>query len=478
MTVTAPGRAAPAAARRRPGVTLAGVAVLLLSAAPLVRHYLVEYPAETWQVDLEVYREGAVSVLLGRPVYEWLTGSPQWLPFTYPPFAALLGLPLAVLPFEVAGWVWTAFQLWLLWVSVGVAFGPFLARFGDRAPLARGAVAGVLVWALPVAEGVRFGQVNAVIVALCLVDVGRRVPGAWPRGVLVGIATAVKLTPGVFWVHWAVARRWRPLAVSVATTASVTGLALLVLPAPSAVFWTDALLDPGRLGPNAGTSNQSLRGVLLRLWPGGAGPEGPGAGFTPVWLALVLVVAVVGFGVSRRLERRGERVAVVAVVGMLAVLLSPVSWVHHAHWGVVVVGALLGDGRRRARVVAALAVLGLLLCRLPWWGVTVLVDGDLPRWFGRLLQSGLSVTAVLSVAALWWFLVHRPDAAPSGQIGVGTPAAASSVSTASSAHTPAPIRRTVDSRTRRSSVRPSSAATPETTSSADQAPTNTDTGSS
>ncbi len=466
---------------------LAGVVVLLLSAAPLVRHYLVTYPPEIWQVDLEVYREGAVSVLLGRDVYGWLTGSPQWLPFTYPPFAALLGVPLAVVPFHVAAWVWTALQLALLWVCSGLAFEPFLARFGDRAPLVRGVVAAVLVWALPVAEGIRFGQVNAVIVTLCLVDVARRTPRLLPRGVLVGVATAVKLTPGVFWVHWAVSRRWRPLVVSLVTAASLTALTFLLLPAASAGFWTDALLDPGRLGPNAGTSNQSLRGVLLRLWPGGASLAGPGPAFTPLWVVVVLAVGVFGFSVSRRLEERGERVAVVAVVGMLAVLLSPVAWVHHLHWGIVVVGALLGDGRRRARVVVALVALGVLLARLPWWGVQVLADGDLPRWFGRLVQNGDTFGALLSIVALWWLLVRHPDDARAPgevpparhgtQSGVVTPAAARSVSTASAAHTPPPTRRPAARRILLSSARPSSAPTPETTSSATHEPTNTDTGS-
>lgn len=466
---------APPAARAR-GWVLAGVLVLLVSAAPLVRYYLVRQPPEIWQVDLEVYRDGSLSLLLGRDVYSWLTASPQWLPFTYPPFAALLGLPLALVPFRVAGWGWTALQLFLLWVSTGVAFRPFLDRFGHRAPLVQGAVAAVLVWCLPVAEGIRFGQVNAVVVALCLVDVARRTPRLWPRGVLVGVAAAVKLTPGVFWVHWAVSRRWRPLVASVGATAAVTGLTFLLAPAASATFWTDALLDPGRLGPNAGTSNQSLRGAMLRLWPGGASVAGPGAGFSPAWLVVVLVVAACGFAVSRRLEQRGERVAVVAVVGMLAVLLSPVSWVHHVHWGIVVVGALLGDARRPVRVVAALVALATLLARLPWWGANALATGDLPRWLARAMQSGYTLFALAAVAALWWLLVHRPDAG-AGQNGVGTPAAASSVSAARTAHTPAPMRRTVLSRIRARMARPSSAPMPEMSSNAAQAPAKTETGS-
>jgi len=110
-----------------------------------------------------------------------------------------------------------------------------------------------------------------------------------------------------------------------------------------------------------------------------------------------------------------------------------VSWVHHMHWGIVVVGALLGDGRRPARVVAALVALGALLCRLPWWGVTVLVDGDLPRWFGRLLQNSYSVFAVLSIVMLWLLLVRR------ARTRVTAPSAAAGSSAVSGAHAPSGV---------------------------------------
>ena len=53
----------------------------------------------------------------------------------------------------------------------------------------------------------------------------------------------------------------------------------LLLPEASFAFWGGALQDPSRLGPNMGTSNQSLRGFLLRVGPDGV------AG-TALWLAL------------------------------------------------------------------------------------------------------------------------------------------------------------------------------------------------
>ena len=80
----------------------------LLAALPVVLRYLVFWPIDQWQVDVEVYREAGVSILTGRPVYSAMTEAPQLLPFTYPPFAAVLAIPLAFVPFGVAGWLWTA----------------------------------------------------------------------------------------------------------------------------------------------------------------------------------------------------------------------------------------------------------------------------------------------------------------------------------------------------------------------------------
>src|SRR3954451_5271053 len=62
---------------RRPDRRAVGIwtlAVLLTAAgvAPLVHHYLVSWPQDQWQVDLEVYREAGRSILFGRPIYDVL----------------------------------------------------------------------------------------------------------------------------------------------------------------------------------------------------------------------------------------------------------------------------------------------------------------------------------------------------------------------------------------------------------------------
>src|SRR6185437_4693028 len=221
------------------------------------------------QVDLQVYREAGRSILFGRPIYDELTDPPQLLPFTYPPFAALLATPIALIPFGAVAWLWTAAQVAATAASVWIAGRPLLARARQWAPVATAVLTGLMMWLQPLSDGIRFGQVNAFIVLLCLVDLAAVRP-RWTRGVLIGLATAIKLTPGTFLIYFAWARRWRVALGLVAGAVVATVASFFILPEASLAFWGGALEDPNRLGPNSGTSNQSIHGVLLRIGPGGA----------------------------------------------------------------------------------------------------------------------------------------------------------------------------------------------------------------
>jgi alpha-1,2-mannosyltransferase len=400
------------------------VAVLALAATPVVLRYLVFWPLDQWQVDVEVYREAGVSVLHGRPVYDVLTEAPQLLPFTYPPFAALLAVPLALLPFGVVGWLWTAAQVAATTMVVWYAGQPLVRRAGPWAPVALALLTAPMLWLHPVSDGVRFGQVNAFIVLACVLDLARPRP-RWlrrvPAGVLVGLAMAVKLTPGVFVVHYLVCRRWREAATAVGTAVGVTLVSWTALPDSFWAFWGGALQDPTRLGPNFGTANQSIRGVLLRI-----GPEGlPG---TAIWLVAVAVVAAVGFLLARRFWLAGDWVAEGATVGLLACLLSPVAWIHHYHWVVVVVLALLGGHpeRDRWRLAAAGVVLVWFLMRMPWWGISWLNQPTWPELPGRLLQNADLAGGLVALGLLGW-LDRRSRPSPKRGSGQRTPATSRAV---------------------------------------------------
>ena len=117
----------------------------------------------------------------------------------------------------------------------------------------------------------------------------------------------------------------------------------VLLPEASFAFWGGALQDPNRLGPNA----RHVEPVAARV-PAAGGP-GRRRG-TALWLACVVVVGVVGLRASPGAPTsQGDSVSEVAAVGLMAVLLSPVAWIHHLHWMVVVVLAMLGADPLRDR---------------------------------------------------------------------------------------------------------------------------------
>ena len=331
-------------------------------------------------LDLVVYRTGGEAVLHGWPLYDptFLVHSGGHLPFTYPPFAAVVFAPMGWLPVAVDHVAWSVVCLLALVVLVVVSFRPLVRRWAPRNQvLVVGGLTAAAVVTEPVTEHLSLGQVGIPLVLLCVLDI---VPATtrWPRGLLVGIAVALRLTPGLFVVHFLVTRQWRAAATAAVTTVAVWTLSAVVKPADSwTYFFGGTAFHPDRLGAVLEVANQSVWATLHR-WFGDSG-ELP-------WLLLALVVAVVGLYRARLAHLAGDRLAVVALVGITSELVAPVSWMHHAAWLVPALGVLVADGRRTGRVVAAVAVWVVLLWLQPH---PPHLDGSQPWYEVVLLHESL-----------------------------------------------------------------------------------------
>ena len=337
-----------------------------------------------------MYRDAGRSVLDGRSVYGHLTAPPQRLSFTYPPFAALLSVPLAVLSFDLAGGLWTASELVLTTVITWWGFRRLWPRAGQWWPAALGVLAGLMTQLLPFRDEIKFGQVDELVVVLCLLDCAVRRP-RWPRGVLVGLAAAIKLTPLVFIPYLFLTGRRRASAVAAATAVGLSLLTAAVLPGASRDYWTDDLFHTSRLQDNAGTSNQSLRGMLLRA-------DLPHSVYDVALVVAVLLVAVVGYRQAVRAQRIDE-VAGVGLTGLLAVLLSPVAWIHHLAWLPLIIGTVIADGRSPRRVAAGLGLVVFFVLRVPWIGFHMLHTAW-PQPLARIVQDGFGLMAVVLIATV------------------------------------------------------------------------------
>lgn len=388
------------------------VLIVVLAVAPLVQYWLTNQPDQRL-VDLDVYRTGGQSVLIGRPVYDTFTPPPQLLPFTYPTFGAVLAIPLAMMPWPAAQWVWTALLYVALAITVAYAFRPLLARVRTAArhrwalPLAAALLVAALAYVMPMRDQVRFGQVGIILVAMCAADCLKPDGGRLPRGVLVGLAMAVKLTPGVFVIYLWITGRRRAACTAVGTAVAVTLATFLLLPADSVDYWFGALFSSDRLGANTGTTNQALRGMLMRTYM-------PDLVVTVLWAVCVAAVVYLAYRGARRLSLSSRETAGVAVTGLLSVAVSPVSWIHHLTWVIPAIGALAGEVRDWRRIVAAAVSYVFFVVPVPWLGVTMLADGIGPRVLGKIVQDGFGLGALALMALLVYWLPRRRDTPTNG----------------------------------------------------------------
>jgi alpha-1,2-mannosyltransferase len=343
--------------RRETRTLVRGAVVIVAAGAAFVTERLVGHRNG---IDFDVYRAAGRAVVHGKSLYSpWMATQMGYrLPFTYPPAAALFAVPFGLVPRTLAFVTWDVVSVAALAGVVRRAAGPLLARYDARRA---GALALTLLVALatsPVHNDLLFGQVGIVLMALCIADCVATTT-RWPRGAGIGVATAIKLVPGIFVVYFWLTGRRREARTAALTAVLVTVAALPVRWDDSVEFWTSRFFDNSRVGDNAYFSNQSLNGMLRRAL---------GGDVKPLWLVLAAVVLVHGLYQANRAYRQGHELLAVTVTALGAALASPVSWVHHLVWVVPALALLIGDGRDRRRTAVVLALAFVFTLRLPYLG--------------------------------------------------------------------------------------------------------------
>ena len=357
--------------------------------------------------DLFVYQHAGRTVLDGLPSLrprDPVTG----LTFTYPPFAALVMVPLALMPAWLAAAVWTG-------ASVGaLAAVVVLVRRALHRPAPGWLVALVAGGALalePVWQNLVFGQINALIMLAVLVDLLR--PDRRRSGVLLGLAAGVKLTPLVFVVLLVLVGRRATAGRAVLAFAGTVAVGFLVAPGWATSYWTNGLIDAGRIGPPALAHNQSVYGALTRLLDGR--PQ------TLLWLALALPLCLAVLLVAGCWWRRGDRVLGTCLAAMAMLVASPVSWSHHWVWAVPIALALWERNRWAAAAWTAVFVTRPVLWP-PWsqgreygWSASDHLVGN-----GYLLAAlALSVWAGVALASRARLPARRADIERAPWHGIG-----------------------------------------------------------
>jgi alpha-1,2-mannosyltransferase len=317
------------------------------------------------QMDFQVYRLGGQHVV-GADLYSVdVTVLGRHLLFTYPPLAALLFWPFAHLSVFAGQMTWNAVDLValtaLLAVSVAAARARPPVRTDWRAALMLLAPIGFLLY--PVRSDLLLGQINIILTLMIVADLTMDI--SWrgrhlPRGVLVGVAAAIKLTPLVFIAYLIVSRQWRNARNATLSCLGATGVLFAVNPRASWLYFTKDAFDLRRIGDSEVVGNQTLHAAINRAH------LAPSSTLVDLLSAVVLVL---GIGLATMAYRRSSPLLAVLVCAATGLLISPVSWTHHYVWIVPGLLWLVAGVDRPARgewwAIAAALPFVVLLPSLP-----------------------------------------------------------------------------------------------------------------
>ena len=405
--------------------------------------------------DMKIYHGAMVWWTSGGELYEYVAPETT-LGFTYPPFAALVMLPMAGLPVAVTGWINLVGSVAALALILVALLRPIAERAGWPLWFTVAVVLPLALAIEPARETLGYGQVNLLLFALIMADmVGLRwrsrpggcqtggslrrfwLSGAW-AGAGIGLATAIKVFPALFIVYLMLTRQWRPAMTALCTAAGVTVATFGIAGQESTAYFTSALWQTDRVGVADATPNQSLAGLLARLYDS---LETPGL----LYITFALVILVVGLSRAADAHADGDELAAFTLVGLTANVISPISWSHHLVFVIPAVIVLVDAAIRRRSASRqfrgasgaehpGLSGIGL---RSPLWYPTLtglrhataavgtyLLFLVSPIWayehqlpqvshyqdglFGALMENSLALTLIVLVAALPW----RPGAEP------------------------------------------------------------------
>ncbi|MCI4063356.1 glycosyltransferase 87 family protein [Micromonospora sp. R77] len=409
--------------------------------------------------DMKIYHGAVVWWANGNELYDFIAPSTT-LGFTYPPFAGLVMLPMSWLPVEAAGWLNALASIAALAVVLAALLRPVVDRLGWSLRFTVAIAVPMAVAIEPSRETLGYGQVNLLLFALIMADlVGLRwrakrgthhdtadsaaarflYSGVW-AGAGIGLATAVKLTPALFVVYLMITRQWRAAMTAVGTTIGVTLGSFALVGEESRTYFTSVLWQTERVGAADMTPNQSLAGLLARLYDSIETPK-------LLWLAFAVLVLALGLSRAATARADGDELTAFTLVGLTANVISPISWSHHLVWVIPAIIVLADAAVRRREASRGLlprvtsstaggppavtnlrppiwyptltglrhgvAALGLYLLFLisPIWPY----EHQLPEvshyqdgLFGALMENSLAIALIVLVAALPW----RPGAEP------------------------------------------------------------------
>lgn len=271
--------------------------------------------------------------------------------FPTPPIMPIMLYPLMVLPTVSGAMCWFALKVALTTATLLMCFNIVRHPDGTLPPMFRSLV--LLMSLRPILGDLHHGNNNLLILFLVVATFH-----AWRRGhdiasgLLLGLATACKVTPALFFFYFAYKRSWKTVLWG------MLGLGIFLLVVPSVVvgskfnaeclgMWWQRMITPFVVKGESSAQefNQSIAGLMSRFFTA-LGPTHGTYGLHfhwsvaawPRWVVSYLIKGVALFLVgmlalfcrTRTNDRRDPRLlGEVALVVLTMLFVSERSWKHH-----------------------------------------------------------------------------------------------------------------------------------------------------
>lgn len=277
--------------------------------------------------DLRVYVLGGAALNDPGTLYEFFYVDPlknEQLPFTYPPFAAMVFYPLHLPPFGLVAFLWQAALIAAVYATVRLC-QRMVGGGGHRIAMLWTAVA---IWMEAPGGSIQVGQIGIfLMLAVLYAAYSTR---WWVSGLLVGLGAGVKLTPAITGLYFVGVRRWGAAVFSAVVFFATVGLSFLLLPDEARRYFPGRLSEAGQDLPVGSFWNQSWRGGLSRI----AGHDVGTGALVIGALAVTAVLSVLAWRALGSVEGERDRLGSLLVIQIFGLLASPVAWIHHWVWAV------------------------------------------------------------------------------------------------------------------------------------------------
>jgi len=365
--------------------------------------------------DFHVFWQAGCNFATGAPLYH--DSLPGARPLKYPPFAAMVFVPLALFPLPVAGVVMSLVNL-ALWVAAVWLTCEILRRTGPPGRLRLALGLGFILSAQYFLDNFHHVQMNEVTFVLALIGIKAYLDGRDVAAAAAFVAaTAIKLTP-VFFVAWLVIRGGRRATLAAVALAIACVVVPLVLRGPSRGVdelreYYHVFLEKHQRGEiESYTAGQNIAALVSRATVAPEESGGESYRWAPttertaqvlyrgLWIAVLLLF--LGRLVWLRVRRAPVTAAEPAMVFATALLLSPITFTTHLVPLLYIFAAVLSVPLGRlgiaTRVLAALIGVGMLVCGLSGRD---LVGGALYLAVGGYSICAWTLLALFGVTLVW-----------------------------------------------------------------------------